>query len=40
MQLAHAPAAITFAVHISPHGIEAESGPDHSMHTPKLACVK
>ena len=40
MQLAHAPGAIIFAVHISPHMSEAEPGPDHPMHTPKLACAK
>ena len=40
MQLAHAPGAITFAVHISPHVSKAEPGSDHPMHTPKLSCAK
>ena len=40
MQLAHAPGAITFAVHISPHVHEVEPGPDQPMHKLKLACAK
>ena len=40
MQLAHAPGAIKFAVHISLHVSEAEPEPDYPMHTPKLACAK
>ena len=40
MQLAYTLGAITFAVHISPHVSKAEPGPDHPMHTLKLACAK
>ena len=40
MQLAHAPSAITFAVHISLHVSGAEPGPDHPMHIPKFAYSK
>ena len=39
-QLAHAPGAITFAVHISPHVSKVEPRSDHPMHMPKLACAK
>ena len=40
MQFAHAPVAITFAVHISPHVSKSESGPNHPMHMPKLVGSK
>ena len=40
MQLACALGAITFAVCISLNVGEAESGPDHPMHMPKLVCAK
>ena len=40
MQFAHAPGAITFDVHISPHVSKSESGPNHPMHMPKLAGLK
>ena len=40
MQLAHDPVAFIFSVPISPHVSEAEPGPDHPMHMPKLACGK
>ena len=40
MQCSHAPGAFTFAVHIFPYVSEAEPGPDHPMHTLKLAYAK
>ena len=40
MQLAHALGVITFVVRISLHVSEAEPGPNHPMHTPKLVCAK
>ena len=40
MQVAHAPGAILFAVHISPHVSDTEPGPDHPTHIPKLASAK
>ena len=40
MQLAHAPGAIVFTVHIPIAMSKVEPGPDHPMHMPKLACVR
>ena len=40
MQLALAPGAITFSVHISPHVSKVEPEYDHPMHKPKLAFAK
>ena len=40
MQLAYAPGAVTFPVHISPHVSEVEPGTDHPMHALKLAWAK
>ena len=40
MLLAHALGAITFTVKVSPHVSEADPGPNHPMHMPKLTCKK
>ena len=40
MQLAHAPGAITFAVHIFLYVSEVEPGPNQPKNMLKLACMK